>query len=73
MTAPLQRMPKPYDVVRVRPGHNPADRDLTSVLLTVYAVSDDGRELDVTEWTGGPVLHFAASAVLLVTPPRGVW
>lgn len=67
------RRPVPYDVVQVRPGHNTSDRDLSSVRLTVHAVSDDGSELDATEYTGGPLLHFAASSVLLVSPPRGSW
>lgn len=71
MTAPLRRMPQPYDVVRVRPGHCIGNRDLTSVLLTVFAVSDDGAEMDVTEYTGGPRLHFLASAVLSVFPRAG--
>lgn len=72
MTAP-QRMPQRFDVVQVRPGHTFGGRDLTSVRLTVSAVSDDGSELDATEYTGGPLFHFLASAVLLVSPPRGAW
>jgi hypothetical protein len=69
----MTRVPAPYDVVKVRPGHPISGRDLTSVLLTVSAVSVDGSELDATEYTGGPLLHFLASAVVLVSPPRGAW
>lgn len=73
VAAGTNRMPAPFDVVQVRPGHPVAGRDLTSVRLTVHAVSVDGSELDATEWTGGPLLHFLASAVVLVSPPRGAW
>lgn len=72
MTAP-QRMPQPFDVVRVRPGHNLDTRDLTSVLLTVHDVSEDGKEVDCTEYTGGPLLHFLVSALLWVFPAGGAW
>lgn len=69
-----QRKPQPYDVVQVRPGHDEVNgRHLESVRLTVYAVSEDGSELDATEYTGGPLFHFLASMVLLVSPPRGSW
>lgn len=71
MTAPLRRMPAPYDVIRVRPGHPINGHDYSGALLTVASVSDDGSELDATWWTGGPLLHFLASWVSPVSPPRG--
>jgi len=68
-----QRKAAPFDIVTVRPGVVVGGRHLESVRLTVYAVSDDGSELDATEYTGGPLFHFLASMVQLVSPPRGAW
>lgn len=70
---PPTRKPVPYDVITVRPGGSADGRRMESVRLTVCAVSEDGTELDATEYTGGPLLHFLATAVLLVSPPRGAW
>lgn len=71
MTDLLRRMPAPYDVVRVRPGHPINGHDYCNELLTVAAVSDDGSEVDVTWWTGGPRLHFEAAWLVPLSPPRG--
>ena len=73
MTAPLRRMPQPFDVVAVCPGFVVDGRHLESVRLTIVAVSVDGREVDATETTGGRPIHLCESEFRLVTPPRGVW
>lgn len=71
MTAPWRRMPAPYDVVAVCPGVVIDGHRYESVRLTVVAVSLDGREIDATEWTGGPAIHLGEAQFRLVSPPRG--
>lgn len=72
MIALPQRKPALYDVVRVRPGHPVDGHDFCNELLTVAAVSDDGSEVDVTWWTGGPRLHFLAAWLVPVWSQAGV-
>lgn len=57
-----------HDLVRVHPGTRIDNRDLGGQVLTVAAVTPTG--LDLTEWTGAPVLRLAAADVDLLT--RGV-
>lgn len=71
MSAPIRRMPAPYDVIAVCPGVVIDGHDYASVRLTVSVVSLDGHEVDATEWTGGPLIHLTDSQFRLVSPPRG--
>jgi hypothetical protein len=72
-TAGHTRKPAPYDVVAVCAGVVIDGHRYESVRLTVTAVSLDGREIDATEWTGGPPIHLGEAQFRLVSPPRGAW
>lgn len=72
-TAGPHRKPAPYDVVAVCAGVVIDGHRYESVRLTVTAVSVDGREIDATEWTGGPPIHLGEAQFRLVSPPRGAW
>lgn len=67
------RKPVPYDVIAVCPGVVIKGHHYESVLLTISAVSLDGKEVDATVTTGGELIHLRASEFRLVSPPRGVW